>query len=148
MREELPVRTKRVRVWLRLLATANLIEGRLRTRLADGFDISMPRFDALAQLARHPDGMTMTALSRRMMVTKGNISALVERLVEDGLVERMAVPGDRRSTVVRLSPAGKDRFSGIAPTMEAWVVELFSGLDDAEIDALANLLARLKEDPS
>jgi hypothetical protein len=83
-----------LRLWLRLLTCATLIEGEIRTRLRERFDVTLPRFDLLAQLERAPDGMTLGELSRRMMVSNGNITGLVERLAEQGLLER--VPRPRR----------------------------------------------------
>lgn len=137
-------RSDSIRLWLRLLACANLIEGRLRARLAAEFETTMPRFDALAQLARAPEGMTMTRLSERMMVTKGNISGLVERLAAEGLVERFAVPGDRRASNIRLSSAGAARFAVMAPAVEAWVIELMAGLEPDQQEGLYLLLGRLR----
>lgn len=133
-----------VRLWLRLLATTGLIESRLRRRLQRHFDTTMPRFDALAQLARAPDGMTLSRLSDRMMVTKGNITGLVDRLVEDGLVERLPVPGDRRASTVRLTAAGRDRFAEMAPRMQGWIRELLSGMPPAEQEQLHALIGGLK----
>lgn len=134
-----------VRTWLSLLACANLVEGRLRRRLQSRFATTMPRFDALAQLARAPEGMTMGELSQRMMVTKGNITGLVDRLVADGLVERMPVPGDRRASVVRLTEAGGALFRRMGPEMQGWIRELLAGLSHRELDDLHELVRAVKE---
>lgn len=133
-----------VRLWLRLLATAALIEAKLRRRLQRRFATTMPRFDALAQLARAPGGMTMTELSDRMMVTKGNITGLVERLVADGLVERLPVPGDRRASVIRLTAAGRDGFAAMAPEMQGWIRELLAGVSPPDQERLYALVGHLK----
>ncbi len=133
-----------VRLWLRLLATAGLIEARLRRRLQRNFDTTMPRFDALAQLDRAADGMTLGRLSERMMVTKGNITGLVERMVEDGLVERLPVPADRRSSIVRLTAGGRTRFAAMAPEMQGWIREIVSGLTHDEQERLHGLIGRLR----
>lgn len=134
-----------VRLWLRLLAATNAMEGALRGDLQARFDTTMPRFDALAQLARAPDGMTMGRLSERMMVTKGNITGLVERLVADGLVERSNPPGDRRTSIVCLSPEGRRLFAEMAPTMRHWIHALFEHMSRDEQEALYRLLGRARQ---
>lgn len=134
-----------VRLWLRMLGCTNAVEARLRCRLQDGFDTTMPRFDALAQLARAPEGMTMGRLSARMMVTKGNITGLVDRLAAEGLVERVAVPGDRRSSVVRLTEDGRRRFAEMAPAMRQWIHALLAEMDRDALEALYGLLGRLRQ---
>jgi DNA-binding MarR family transcriptional regulator len=133
-----------LRLWLRLLTCATLIEGEIRTRLRERFDVTLPRFDLLAQLERAPDGMTLGELSRRMMVSNGNITGLVERLAEQGLLERVPRPGDRRAAYVRLTSAGHLAFSGMAREHADWVAELFGGLDVGDGGELMRLLGRLK----
>ena len=134
-----------LRVWLRLLTCANLIERRVRRNLRDRFAVTLPRFDVLAQLERAPEGLTMGALSRRMMVSNGNVTGLVEHLVNEGLVERRANSGDRRTLVVRLTKKGADHLAAILPDHHAWIGELFAGLDDKDKQALYAGLGRLKE---
>ncbi len=96
-----------LRLWLRLLTCTMLIEGRIRSRLRERFATTLPRFDLMAQLERHPEGLRMGELSRRMMVTGGNVTGITAALVAEGLVERRAIPGDRRAHAVRLTAAGK-----------------------------------------
>lgn len=133
-----------LRLWLRLLACTNRIETPLRTRLRTQFDVSLPRFDLMAQLDRHPGGLKMRELSRRLMVTGGNITGLTDKLVAEGLVERCEDPADRRSTSVRLTPEGQREFKAMARAHEAWVVELFGTLDGAQQAQLYELLGILK----
>lgn len=133
------------RLWLRLLATTNAIEARLRARLAAEFAMTLPRFDAMAQLARNPRGMVMGELTERLMVTKGNTTGLVDRLVADGLAERIATPGDRRSAIVRLSAEGQARFDTVAPVMRGWIHEALSGLEPGQREQLDALLGILHE---
>ncbi len=133
-----------LRVWLRLLTCANLIEGGVRKRLRREFATTLPRFDLLAQLDRAGDGLTMGELSRRLMVSNGNVTGLIDRLAGEGLVERRAVPGDRRAQLVRLSRRGKRAFDAMTPAHEGWVGEMLSGLGRAEMAALYDLLGRLK----
>lgn len=133
-----------LRVWLRLLTCTNIVESRLRNQLRTGFDSTLPRFDLMAQLDRNPDGLKMRELSRRLMVTGGNVTGLTDKLVEEGLVERRDDPRDRRAYSVHLTPAGKRAFRQMAKSHEGWVIELFSGLEHAEKMQLLELLNRLK----
>ena len=133
-----------LRLWLRMLTCTTVIEGEIRRRLRDQFDFTLPRFDLLAQLDRAPDGMTLGELSRRMMVTNGNITGLVDRLEEQGLVRRRSSPHDRRSQFVSMTAAGRRSFRSIARAHADWVAELFAGLSDSELEPLMRLLAKAK----
>ena len=133
-----------LRVWLRLLTCTNIVESQLRTRLRNTFESTLPRFDLMAQLDRHPDGLKMSELSRRLMVTGGNVTGLTDKLVDEGLVVRQDDPRDRRSFTVMLTPEGKAQFRKMAGPHEQWVVELFAGLEHGEKVQLLKLLDRLK----
>jgi DNA-binding MarR family transcriptional regulator len=133
-----------LRVWLRLLTCANLIEGRVRAGLRETFSITLPRFDLLAQLDRASDGLTMGELSDRLMVSNGNITGLVDRLVAEGLIARAPSPDDRRRSRVKLTQAGKRAFDAMTPVHERWIDELLAGLTRAEMAELLALLAKLK----
>jgi DNA-binding MarR family transcriptional regulator len=133
-----------IKLWLRLLTCTNLITAEIRTRLREEFQTTLPRFDLLAQLERHPQGLKMGELSRRMMVTTGNITGITDQLEAEGLVRREVDPRDRRSFTVKLTPQGRKVFAEMARVHEGWVIELFSGLSAAEKDSLFALLGRLK----
>jgi DNA-binding MarR family transcriptional regulator len=133
-----------LRLWLRLLACTNLIEAPLRKRLREQFRGSLPRFDLMAQLDRQPGGMKMRELSRRLMVTGGNVTGLTDRLVAEGLVERHGDPVDRRACTVQLTMEGRRQFRAMARAHEAWVAELFGGLSAAQQKQLFELLGKLK----
>ncbi len=133
-----------LRLWLRLLACTNRVEAPLRRRLREQVDGSLPRFDLMAQLEREPAGMKMRELSQRLMVTGGNVTGLTDRLVAEGLVERRDDPHDRRACTVALTAEGRRQFRTMARAHEAWVEELFAGLDAAEQAQLFDLLGRLK----
>ena len=133
-----------LRLWLRLLTCTTLIENEVRRRLRDQFDITLPRFDLLAQLDRAPNGMTLGELSQRMMVSNGNITGLVERLAEQGLIRRRPLPNDRRVQIVSLTPEGQKFFRSMARVNADWVGEIFSGLTPKDIEALMPLLAKTK----
>ena len=133
-----------VRLWLRLLSCSTQIEREIRARLRQKFDTTLPRFDYLAQLERHPDGLRMTALSSYLMVTGGNVTGLTDQLVAEGLVERAHDAQDRRALIVKLTPAGRKQFLLMAQAHEAWLVELLDGFDTAQKDALYEALGRLR----
>jgi len=132
-----------LRIWLRLLTCTQLIEKRVRAGLREDFGTTLPRFDLMAQLERHPEGLKMNELSRLLMVTGGNVTAIVDQLEKEGLVERGS-PVDRRAWLIQLTPAGKKSFAEMARAHEQWVVELLSGLSRREHDELLKLLAKLK----
>jgi len=134
-----------LRLWLRLLTCSQLIERHVRSRLRSRFGITLPRFDLMSQLERHPEGLKMNELSRRMMVTGGNVTGIVDQLVKEGLVARVVEPADRRAFRVRLTRAGDKAFAEMARAHEEWVVALLAGLGRRDSDALMQLLARLKQ---
>ena len=133
-----------LRLWLRLLASTTLIERLVRTRLREQFDVTLPRFDLMAQLDRSPKGMTLGELSRRMMVTNGNVTGLVDRLVEEEIISRRTAANDRRAQVVRLTEKGRRQFRKMAKAHEQWIADLFAGLSKREITDLLALLGKAK----
>lgn len=133
-----------LRLWLRLLTCSNLIEGAIRSRLRTEFGTTLPRFDLMAQLQRAPDGMKMSDLSQHMMVTNGNITGITDQLEKEGLVERIKVATDRRSSLIRLTPKGRRTFRKMAQAHETWIQSLFSGLSDTSRKALYDALGELK----
>jgi DNA-binding MarR family transcriptional regulator len=134
-----------LRLWLRLLACTNLVEAPLRSKLREQFDgASLPRFDLMAQLDRHPQGLKMRELSRRLMVTGGNVTGLTDKLVAEGLVERREDPSDGRAFTVQLTAEGRRQFRVMARAHEGWIVELFGRLDAAQQATLFELLGELK----
>jgi DNA-binding MarR family transcriptional regulator len=133
-----------LRLWLRLLTCTTLIENEVRRRLRDQFDITLPRFDLLAQLDRASSGMTLGELSQRMMVSNGNITGLVDRLCEQGLIMRRPLPSDRRVQIVSLTAEGQKLFRVMARANAEWVGEIFADLSARDIEALMPLLAKTK----
>ena len=134
-----------LRIWLRLLTCTQLIERQVRSRLREQFSTTLPRFDLLAQLERHREGLKMNELSRLLMVTGGNVTAIVDQLEKEGLVERLDEPADRRAFRIRLTRAGERSFGEMALAHEEWVVELLAGLSRREHEELLKLLAKVKQ---
>ncbi len=133
-----------IRLWLRMLATNRLVETRTRRLLQERYATTLPRFDLMAQLERAPAGLKMGELSKRMMVTGGNVTGITDLLEEEGLVERVPDPSDRRAILVRLTAAGRRSFAAMAAEHERWIVESFGELSQREMATMASLLARLK----
>lgn len=134
-----------LRVWLRMLATTTLIESHVRSLLQERCATTLPRFDLMAQLDRVPEGLKMGDLSRRMMVTGGNVTGITDLLEREGLVVRSPDPGDRRALRVCLTAAGRKAFRVMADTHERWIIEAFGSLDRSELARLADLLARVRQ---
>ena len=133
-----------LKLWLRMLASTTQIEAEIRRRLRTRFGISLARFDYMAQLFRFKEGLTMRVLSRCLMVTGGNVTGLTDELERDGLVAREGSPGDRRAWIVRLTPKGRRGFEAMAEEHEAWVLELFAGLDARTVQQLHTHLGALR----
>jgi DNA-binding MarR family transcriptional regulator len=133
-----------LRLWLRMLTCTQLIETQVRAGLRAQFDTTLPRFDLMAQLERAREGLKMNELSRRMMVTGGNVTGITDQLATEGLVERVAVPGDRRAYRIKLTPKGRKQFTDMAHQHETWIVDAFAGLSAQEIANLHRLLGKVK----
>lgn len=133
-----------LRVWLRILACSTLIDTEVRRRLREEFDFTLPRFDLLAQLDRADKGMLLSEISRRMMVSAGNLTALVERMVESGHIKRTVSPSDRRAQIISMTPAGRTAFRKMARRHAEWISDLFADLSASEKTALLNQLGKLK----
>src|SRR5262245_32929360 len=133
-----------LRLWLRLFTCKTLIEGEVRRRLRDNFDVTFPRFDLMAQLDRAPNGMTLGQLSERMMVSNGNVTGLVERLVSHGLLDRRPSASDRRVQIVSLTADGRRAFRAMARANADWIADIFADLSADDIETLMRLLGRAK----
>jgi DNA-binding MarR family transcriptional regulator len=133
-----------LRLWLRLLSCMMRIENHVRGKLRQDFETTLPRFDLMAQLERCPKGLRMNELSKRLMVSGGNITGITDQLEREGLVVRTLDPADRRAVSVKLTEKGVRRFQKMAAHHEGWIVELFGGLNPEEKQAMFALLRKLK----
>ena len=134
-----------LKLWLRLLACTTRIEDQIRQRLRADFSTTLPRFDLLAQLERHPDGLSMRELSQRLMVTGGNITGLTDQLVAEGWVERVVDGEDRRAMIIRMTRSGKKQFSAMAEAHEQWLEQLLAPLGAATARELYAQLGKLRQ---
>ena len=133
-----------LKLWLRMLSCTVRIEDEIRARLRTRFDVTLPRFDLMAQLERHPEGLRMGELSKRMMVTGGNVTGIVKQLEQERLVARVPDPHDGRAFSVKLTPAGRRAFAAMAREHEEWVIELLQDMPAGDKARLLELLARMK----
>lgn len=135
-----------VRLWLQIYQTASLIEQRIRSRLTQEFGVSLARFDLLSALVRENQPMTMGALSRRLLVSNGNVTGLISRLVDDGLVTRTPAPDDRRVMVIELTPKGRRDFAMMAEAHAGWLNEFLGHADPELTHRLRDDLGALRRD--
>ncbi|AMJ59828.1 MarR family winged helix-turn-helix transcriptional regulator [Bosea sp. PAMC 26642] len=133
-----------LRLWLRMLTCSTLIETEIRNRLREQFKTTLPRFDLMAQLEKSTTGMTVGEVSQRLMVSNGNVTAVVAGLLADGLVDKRAAAQDRRVQVLTLTAQGRRAFKAMAEQHETWIAELFAGLDHMEVTQMFRLLSRTK----
>lgn len=135
----------RLRVWLRLLKVTRMIDAELRERMRQSWDITLPRFDVMAALAQAEDGLKMSDLSGVLRVSNGNVTGIVDRLVVDGLVKRVPVPGDRRAMCVMLTEEGQTQFTEMAATHELWLDELLSPIGAQGLETVRSRLGRIAD---
>ena len=143
--EHIPHEKEGLRLWLRIVSCSQMVEQEIRAMLRDRFDMTIPRFELLAALDRVPDGLSMGELSSWLMVTKGNVTGIAERLSEDGLIKRSPTPTDRRSFIVTLTPEGKKLFKEMENEYEALLDRLFSEVTLDDSDTFTGVLAKVKE---
>ncbi len=134
-----------LKLWLRMLSCTVRIENEIRSRLRASFGITLPRFDLMAQLERYPQGLRMGELSKRMMVTGGNITGITDQLEQEKLVVRVPDPKDGRAYSVKLTAAGRKAFATMAAEHEGWIAELLQGLSGADKSQMIDLLSQMKQ---
>jgi len=139
-----PHHKQTLRLWLRLLGCSTLVEKTIRARLAAEFDTTLPRFDVMSALERTPEGLQLGELSRALLVSNGNVTGIIARLVAEGLVDRRVDEADARVARVSLTEAGRTAFLEMAAAHEGWVEGMFDGLEDADQAELLDLLTRLR----
>lgn len=130
----------RLRLWLKLLKATKHVEAELRENFRTGFDTTLPRFDVMAALYRVEQGLKMSELSSVLRVSNGNVTGIVDRLVDDGILVRIPVDNDRRATTVRLTKAGREQFEAMAASHESWIDRLLDGIEVSEVQHLSDQL--------
>ncbi len=136
---------KATRLWLRMLTASRTIEEEIGRRLREEYGISLARFDLMAVLHRHQDGLTMSEVGRYLRVSGGNVTGLVDRLEREGLVARKQHPTDRRSIMVGLSERGRTTFEDMARHHKGWVAEIFAWLEEKDMAELYDLLTAVRD---
>ena len=138
--ESLPEKAHHRRAWLGLLRCFSSIDRVLMRRFSEKFNSSLPRYDVLTALALSPNGLTMGELASSLMVTKGNITGVVSRLKQDGLVRKITSRSDRRIQSVTLSAEGRTLWDAMHADYDETVSAIFSGQSSEELDALTEML--------
>ncbi|MFS2027889.1 MarR family winged helix-turn-helix transcriptional regulator [Massilia sp. CT11-137] len=133
-----------LKLWLRLLSCTVRVENTIRSRLRTTFGITLPRFDLMAQLERHPDGLRMGELSKRMMVTGGNVTGIADQLEREELILRVPDPQDGRAFMLRLTPRGRTAFAQMAAVHQGWVADLFGDISPDDKATMIALLDTMK----
>ncbi len=144
--QNLSASKSRLKFWIQLLHTTRLIESEVRNRLRGEFDETLPRFDVMAALYRNPEGLMMSRLSRLLMVSNGNVTGIVERLVKNGLAKRSQREGDRRTWIICLTGKGSEHFKKMAGAHESWINDLIIHIEPDEIDVLRTRLSTILND--
>lgn len=140
-----PDAKKRVRLWLRLLKVSRRIETNLRENLRAEFASTLPRFDVMAALSRYENGLKMSELSGVLKVSNGNVTGIVDRLVENGIIVRVPVPGDRRASLARLTKKGHEEFARQVVAHEGWVDQLLSDFSGDEAEVISDRLGKISQ---
>ncbi len=140
-----PERHRELRLWLRMLTSTSMLEKQIRERLRTEFNTTLPRFDVMAAVYRCKEGLRMGELSRWLMVSNGNVTGIINRLADEGLIRREQRPDDKRSTYVALTGKGEREFEAMSASHEGWMRSFFAGLSEAEMLTLQDLLGRVKE---
>jgi DNA-binding MarR family transcriptional regulator len=143
--QHIPREKEGLRLWLRIVSCSQMVEQEVRNMLREKFDTTLPRFELLSALDRVPDGLSMGELSSWLMVTKGNVTGIAERLSEDGFIKRNPTPTDRRSFCVTLTPKGKKLYKEIEQEYETLLDKLFAGVSLDDSDMFTGVLAKVKE---
>ena len=134
-----------LKLWVRLLSCTVRVENTIRSRLRSTFGITLPRFDLMAQLERYPEGLRMGELSKRMMVTGGNVTGIADQLEREELVVRVPDPQDGRAYMLKLTPRGRTVFVEMAAVHEGWVADLFRDVAAADKATMIALLDTMKK---
>lgn len=133
-----------IRTWLRLMSCETVIEQQLRSLFRTNFSVTLPQFDVLSELERSARKMTMSELSRELMVSNGNVTGVIDRLEKNGFVTRTRAEHDRRIQYIELTPMGRSEFNEMARSHESWLDKMFSDLSPDDMASLQTLLLKAR----
>lgn len=137
--------TKKLSLWIRIATNSNIIEKEIRHLFRAEFGVTLPRFDLMSALYRETGGLTMGELSKRMLVSNGNVTGIVERLQKEGLVKRWVLPTDRRIYSVGLTPKGRTDFKIMADRHKEWIDDILGDMNDKDLTLLIQIMDRMRE---
>nr|WP_239468411.1 MarR family transcriptional regulator [Microvirga arvi] len=144
--------TDPLRIWFRIIRLNRRASNAVATELRI-LGLSIPQFDLLSTLTER-EGLSQQELAERLYVTKGNVSGLLDRMVEAGLVERRSIPGDRRSNALYLTPKGRDLADQGIAAQRSYVMRTLGTLPAQDLADLERIVlawrdrARAEEDSS
>ena len=133
-----------IRTWLRLMSCETVIEQQLRSLFRTNFSVTLPQFDVLSELERSARKMTMSELSRELMVSNGNVTGVIDRLEKNGFVTRTRAEHDRRIQYIELTPKGRSEFNDMARSHESWLDKMVSDLSPDDMASLQTLLLKAR----
>lgn len=137
-----------LRLWLQLITLTTVVEKKIRRNLKMEFETTLPRFDIMATLERSSKKMTMGELTKKLLVSKGNVTGVVASLVKQGLLKRERDEGDKRTHYLSLTARGRREFAKQAKAHQSWINDYFSGLEKGQLSAMVDQLSKLKETTS
>jgi DNA-binding MarR family transcriptional regulator len=135
---------KEFRFWLHLLACTTLIETEIRRQFREEFNFTLARFEVLAQLEREPGGLVLGELPKRLMVTAGSLTPIIDRLVADGYITRTPSTIDRRVQIVCLTVEGRKAFRRMAKKHGLWLKALLEPFSREKLERMTEELGELK----
>lgn len=131
-------------MWLRLLSCETVLEQRVRTLFRQHFEVTLPQFDVLSELERADRPLTMSQLSKELMVSNGNVTGVIDRLSKNNLVRRVRSREDRRIQYIELTDEGRREFRLMAKKHEGWIRDLLAELPLDDMRQLQELLLRTR----
>lgn len=137
---------KKLQLWVRALASSTRVTQILNKRMKQHTPLTLAKFDVLVAIDRTPGGViTMSELSRLLLVSNANTTGMVGRLIKDGFVEKWALPTDRRVYSVAMTSEGRKTLKHAIIIHKGWVDELLGGVPDDKIDGLIDTFSDLKK---
>lgn len=134
-----------LRLWLNLLKCTKQLEQEMSERFRESHGSSISRFDVMAHLSQAGEGgLNTSVLAASLLASKGNITRLLDRMEQDGLLKRELCPDDRRVSKIFLTPEGEERFDKMARDHESWALEVFESIDNNERQELLRLLKTIR----
>ena len=132
-----------IRVWFRLLRLESRLAAAVSERLK-AIGLSVPQCDVLTTLTEE-EGISQQALAKRLYVTKGNISGLLDRLESAGMVERRSTAADRRQYEIHLTAAGREAALRAIGIQHALIRATIGRAPEGDLETFERMLVTLRD---